>query len=105
MAWDKTKPADGASRLASDIRSNFEALDKEVRGDSHQLTQLHGPDGVTVTISPAVADAFYNVKIELQVNSLDVGNIWITDKTTANFVVRNSGGYRGNFNWSLNWGS
>jgi len=105
MAWDKTKPADGATRVASDIRNNFEVLDKEVRGDSHQLSQLNGPDGVTVNINPPVEDEFYNVSIELQCDDLNVGNIWITDKTTSSFVVRNSGGSRAFFNWSLNWGS
>jgi len=101
MAWDPTKPADGGLRVASEIRNNFQELDKVVRGSAVQEYTFNGPDGRTVSFSPAVANVRYNVVIEVPAEDHDVGQIWITDKTTSSFVVRNSGGSRGFFNWSL----
>lgn len=98
MAWDKTKPAAGSAMVSSDIRYNMEELDRLMRSGNNTT---NGESGRTITISPALQDTNYAVDVEF-VSSLNclVGDIWITDKATNGFVLRNSGDSNIAFNWA-----
>jgi len=98
MSWDKTVPADGSLGLASEIRNNFVEIDRLMRSGSSTTA---GESGVSIIISPALADTNYTVDIELtDAQFAFAGEIRITDKATNGFIVRNTGDSGIAFNWA-----
>jgi len=97
MAWDKTKPANGTTAVASEVRDNFVEIDRLMRSGNNTT---NGESGRTVTISPVLADTNYTVDIELTGAQMGfAGNVRITDKATNGFIVRNTGDGGVAFNW------
>lgn len=62
---------------------------------------FNGETGVSITIGETLDGTDYQVAIMPTADALNVGAIYITDKTTTTFKVKCTGGGTPTFDWTL----